>query len=207
MDSDSQYIYKTIAAPSEALFKDKGSKFLAFAFPVSIEEDVKLHLEELRKKYHDARHYCYAYRINPRDVCERANDDGEPRHSAGSPILGQLHSVGVVNTLIVVVRYFGGTKLGVPGLINAYKTAARLALDATEIVEEEIRETITITFDYSDLNDVMRIIKDYGAIIVSQEMTVQVVMRLALTEDVLKLMQSQLEKLKTVNFSSKNETL
>lgn len=201
MDSDSRYIYKTIEAPSEALFKDKGSKFLAFAFPVSSEEDVKLHLEELRKKYHDARHYCYAYRINPRDVYERANDDGEPRHSAGSPILGQLHSVGVVNTLVVVVRYFGGTKLGVPGLINAYKTAARLALDAAEIVEEEIRESITFTFDYPDLNEVMRIVKVFNAHIEAQEMMNQVTMRLALTEDALKLMHAQLIMLKSITFS------
>ena len=201
MDNDSQYIYKTISAPCEALFKDKGSKFLAFAFPVATEEDVKMHLDDLRKKYHDARHYCYAYRINPRDVYERANDDGEPRHSAGSPILGQLHSVGVVNTLVVVVRYFGGTKLGVPGLINAYKTAARLALDEAEIVEEEIRETITFTFDYPDLNEVMRIAKAFNANIEAQEMMNQVTMRLALTEDALKLMHAQLIMLKSITFS------
>ena len=201
MDNDSEYIYKTIAAPSEALFKDKGSKFLAFAFPVATEEDVKMHLDDLRKKYHDARHYCYAYRINPRDIYERANDDGEPRHSAGSPILGQLHSVGVVNTLVVVVRYFGGTKLGVPGLINAYKTAARLALDAAEIVEEEIRETITFTFDYPDLNEVMRIAKAFNANIEAQEMMNRVTMRLALTEDALELMRAQLIMLKSITFS------
>lgn len=203
MDNDSQYIYKTISASSEALIKDKGSKFLAFAFPVATEEDVKMHLDDLRKKYHDARHYCYAYRINPRDVYERANDDGEPRHSAGSPILGQLHSVGVVNTLVVVVRYFGGTKLGVPGLINAYKTAARLALDEAEIVEEEIRETITFTFDYPDLNEVMRIAKAFNANIEAQEMMNQVTMRLALTEDALKLMHAQLIMLKSITFIDK----
>jgi uncharacterized YigZ family protein len=200
MDSPNSQTYKTIANPSIGLFKEKGSKFLAFTFPVSSEEEVKAHLDDLRKKYHDARHHCYAYRINPRNLYERANDDGEPRHSAGTPILGQLLSVGVINILVVVVRYFGGTKLGVPGLINAYKTAARLALDAAEIVEEAIQETITIAFDYPDLNNVMRIVKAFNANIEEQKMTTNITMRLALTENALQLMQSQLATLKTITF-------
>jgi len=200
MDSPNAQTYKTIANPSVGLFKDKGSKFLAFAFPVSTEEEVKMQLDDLRKKYHDARHYCYAYRINPRNIYERANDDGEPRHSAGTPILGQLLSVGVVNALVVVVRYFGGTKLGVPGLINAYKTAARMALDAAEIVEQAIQETVTIAFDYPDLNNVMRIVKAFNANIEEQKLTTNITMRLALTENELKLMQSQLATLKTITF-------
>ncbi len=201
MDSPNLQTYKTIANPAVGLFKEKGSKFLAFAFVVQTEEEIKVHLEGLRKKHHDARHYCYAYRINPRNMYERANDDGEPRHSAGTPILGQLLSVGVVNTLVVVVRYFGGTKLGVPGLINAYKTAARMALDAAEIVEQEIHETITIAFDYPDLNNVMRIVKAFNATIEKQEMTTNITMRLALTESALKLIESHLSSLKTITFS------
>jgi uncharacterized YigZ family protein len=200
MDSPHCQSYKTIASPSTGQFKEKGSKFLAFAFPVSSEEEVKAHLDDLRKKYHDARHHCYAYRINPRNVYERANDDGEPRHSAGTPILGQLLSVGVINILVVVVRYFGGTKLGVPGLINAYKTSARLALDGAKIVEQEIRETITIAFDYPELNHVMRFVKSFSANIEEQKMENRITMRLALTESELKLMHTQLATLKTITF-------
>lgn len=207
MDRDPKYVYRTIAAPTEGLFKDKGSKFLAFAFPVTSEGEVKAHLEELKKRYHDARHYCYAYRINPRNIYERANDDGEPRHSAGTPILGQLLSMDMENVLVVVVRYFGGTKLGVPGLINAYKTAARLALEAADVLEEEILETMTISVDYVELNDVMRIVKAFGAKIEDQQMEDCVKMRLALTENSLVIMQSQLQKLKTITFNTPKRNL
>jgi len=199
--ANADFSYKTILRPAEGLFKDKGSKFLAFAFPVTNENEVKIHLEELRKKYHDARHYCYAFRINPRDIHERANDDGEPRHSAGTPILGQLLSAEVVNTLIVVVRYFGGTKLGVPGLINAYKSAAREALGAAEIVDKIILEAIIISIDYPELNEVMRIVKHFAANVEEQIMEQKVTLRLSSTANVLELMQSHLTKLKTIIFS------
>ncbi len=192
--------YKTIANPAEGLYKEKGSKFLAFALPVADEEEVKSHISELQKAHHGARHYCYAYRINPKDIYERANDDGEPRHSAGTPILGQLQSFSVVNVLVVVVRYFGGTKLGVSGLVNAYRTAAREALEAAEIIEVDFTASFVIEFEYPEMNDVMRLIKQYDAIIKHQNMGMSVKMELEIREDKLLLIQSQLTLLKSLKF-------
>jgi uncharacterized YigZ family protein len=194
-------IYKTISKPSEGLYKDKGSKFISYAYPVSTEEEVKDALEAVKKSHHAARHHCYAYRINPRDIYERANDDGEPRHSAGTPILGQLQSFQVVNTLVVVVRYFGGTKLGVSGLINAYKTAAADALTNADRVEKELKAAIEIRFDYAQMNDVMRIIKQFDAIIIKQEMQLNVQMNLEIREDRLLLIQEQLGLVKKLTFN------
>jgi len=158
-----------LAKESESLYKEKGSKFLAFAYPVQDEEDVKEKLEALRKKYYDARHHCYAYMLGKEQEQYRANDDGEPNHSAGDPILGQIRSNNLTNVLIVVVRYFGGTKLGVGGLISAYKTAAAEAIAANEIITEIVTKRIRFTFDYLDMNDVMRLIKDFDLEIQSQE--------------------------------------
>jgi len=138
-----QDTYKTIEKPSEeVLFKDKNSKFFGYAFPVSNEDDVKIHIAELKKTHHAARHWCYAYQIGTETILFRANDDGEPNNSAGMPIYGQIQSFEVTNILIVVVRYFGGTKLGVGGLITAYKTAAQLALESSKIIEKTVFETI-----------------------------------------------------------------
>jgi len=155
--------YKTITkASEETLFKDKNSKFYGFAFPVLIIEDVKTHIETLKKQHHSARHWCYAYQIGTEknNIVFRANDDGEPNNSAGMPIYGQIQSFEVTNILIVVVRYFGGVKLGVGGLINAYKTSAQLALEASKIVTKTININYRITFDYKNMNKVMRIIKE-----------------------------------------------
>ncbi len=160
--------YFSLAAPSEGFFKEKGSKFLAFAYPVDDEEEVKNRLEELRKQYYDARHFCYAYIIGAQSEKYRANDDGEPNHSAGDPILGQIRSKNLTNTLVVVVRYFGGTKLGVPGLINAYKTAAREALEVAQSIEIAITDQVIIEFPYDKTSDVMRLLKEFDVAITDQ---------------------------------------
>jgi len=152
--------YKEISAPSVGFFKDRGSKFFAFAFPVWNEEDIKMHLEELRKKYYDARHHCYAWILNPDKSAYRMNDDGEPSSSAGRPIHGQLQSFDLTNTLVVVIRYFGGTKLGIPGLINAYKTATKDALSNAKVIEKKIQDVYQVHFTYPDMNIVMKILKD-----------------------------------------------
>ena len=154
--------YKTIAAPSEGLYKEKGSKFLAFAYPVHNLDEIKTHLEQLRKDYFDARHHCYAYILGPRKDAFRANDDGEPSGTGGRPIHGQLLSADLTDTLIVVVRYFGGILLGASGLANAYKTAARDALDHATIIEKTIDCRYRLLFEYAVMNDVMRILKDFS---------------------------------------------
>lgn len=153
--------FLTLKEESEGLYKEKGSKFLAFAYPVNDEEEIKEKLEALRKKYYDARHHCYAYILGKEKENYRANDDGEPNHSAGDPILGQIRSNDLTNVLIVVIRYFGGTKLGVGGLITAYRTAAAEAIISNEIITEIVTKKIKFTFDYLDMNDVMRLIKEF----------------------------------------------
>ena len=153
--------YRTLAAPSEGLYKEKGSKFLAFAYPVHNIEEIKAHLEQLRKDYFDARHHCYAYILGPRKDAFRANDDGEPSGTGGRPIHGQLLSADLTDTLIVVVRYFGGILLGASGLANAYKTAARDAIDHATIIEKTIDVRYRLLFEYAAMNDVMRILKDF----------------------------------------------
>ncbi|MCK8481096.1 IMPACT family protein [Psychroserpens algicola] len=163
--------YKTITKASpEVLFKDRNSKFFGYAFPVSSEDEVKAHLDHLKKQHHQARHWCYAYQFGmlERDYVFRANDDGEPGNSAGMPIYGQIQSFEVTNVLIVVVRYFGGTKLGVGGLINAYRTGAQLALEASKIVTRTVNIDFAITFDYKHMNTVMRIIKEKQLNIIDQ---------------------------------------
>ena len=152
--------YKTIASPSEGSYSEKRSKFLAYAFPVQNEQEVKQRLTEIQKKHWDARHHCYAYILGPHKDAYRLNDNGEPSGTAGRPIYGQLLSKDVTNTLVIVVRYFGGIKLGVSGLQNAYKVAAREALDAADIVERTIQETFRVTFEYVKMNDIMQILKD-----------------------------------------------
>ena len=153
--------YRTLAAPAEGLYKEKGSKFLAFAYPVRNTDEVKAHLDDLRKQYFDARHHCYAYILGANKDAWRANDDGEPSGTGGRPIHGQLLSADLTDTLIVVVRYFGGILLGASGLANAYKTAARDAIDHATIVERTIDVRYRLHFEYALMNDVMRIIKDF----------------------------------------------
>ena len=163
--------YKTITKPTEAvLFKDKNSKFFGYAFPVKNEDDIKAHINNLKKEHYAARHWCYAYQIGTETITYRANDDGEPINSAGMPIYGQIQSFNVTNILIVVVRYFGGVKLGVGGLINAYKTAAQLSLDASKIVKKTININYLISFNYKNMNIVMRIIKERNITIIHQKL-------------------------------------
>ena len=153
--------YHTIQAPSEGLYKEKGSKFLAYAFPVRTLDEVKAHLEQLRKDYFDARHHCYAYILGPNKDVWRANDDGEPSGTGGRPLHGQLLSADLTDTLIVVVRYFGGILLGASGLANAYKTAAHDAIDHATIIEKTIDVRYRLHFEYVTMNDVMRILKEF----------------------------------------------
>jgi uncharacterized YigZ family protein len=160
--------YKTIAKISEGLYKEKGSKFLAFAHPISDIEACKILFKEYKSKYFDARHVCFAYLINPENEQHRAFDDGEPSGSAGIPILGQIKSFGLCNVMVVVVRYFGGTKLGVSGLIHAYKTAAQDALNQAEVIERIIQVEFKICFNYLEMNKIMKIIKTYKIEILDQ---------------------------------------
>jgi uncharacterized YigZ family protein len=163
--------FKSIASPStEILFKEKNSKFFGYAFPVTTEDEIKLHLDKLRKKHFGAGHFCYAFQLGTDTLFFRANDDGEPNNSAGMPIYGQIQSFGLTNVLVVVVRFFGGVKLGVGGLISAYKTAAQMALEESVILEKTIDVHFQISFDYKNMNKVMRIIKEKNLEIISQQM-------------------------------------
>jgi len=161
--------YKTIEKPSdEVLFKEKNSKFFGYALPVQSENEVKEILDQLKKQHYTARHWCYAYQIGTKTKIYRANDDGEPNNSAGMPIYGQIQSFDVTNVLVVVVRYFGGVKLGVGGLVAAYRTAAQMALETVEIVEKTINTHFLIRFDYKNMNKVMRVIKEKNLNVVNQ---------------------------------------
>lgn len=163
--------YKTLANSSpEILYKEKNSKFYGYAFPIVTEDEIKLHIERLRKQHYGAVHFCYAFQLGTESVYFRANDDGEPNNSAGMPIYGQIQSFGLTNILIVVVRFFGGVKLGVGGLISAYRTAAQMALVDAEIIEKTINIYYQISFDYKNMNKVMRIIKEKNLEIITQVM-------------------------------------
>ena len=152
--------YLSVSAPAEGLFKDNGSRFISLAYPVESEEEVKDIVTDLKKKYHDARHHCYAYRLGYLGDKFRANDDGEPCGSAGRPILGQIDSRGLSDTLVVVVRYFGGIKLGIPGLIRAYKTSTADALDKAGSVGKIAGKWFNVNFGYEEMNKVMKVLKD-----------------------------------------------
>lgn len=161
--------YRTIETPAVGdLFKDRGSKFFGYAYPIQSEDEVKELIEALKKEHHTARHWCYAWQLGTTKIRYRANDDGEPSNSAGQPIYGQIQSFDVTNILVVVVRYFGGTKLGVGGLINAYRTGAQLALEAADIVEKTIDTIFEVSFDYPLMNTVMRIVKEHQLRITDQ---------------------------------------
>ncbi|MDC0869794.1 YigZ family protein [Flavobacteriaceae bacterium] len=164
-------LYKTITTPSiETLFKDRNSKFYGYAFPVNEETSIKDFLEFLRKKHHTARHFCYAWQLGTESVRFRANDDGEPSNSAGMPIYGQIQSFEVTNILVVSVRYFGGTKLGVGGLINAYRASARLTLESSAIEEKTIEESFQLNFQYDLMSKVLRILKENSITITRQKL-------------------------------------
>ncbi|MBD3614748.1 IMPACT family protein [Kingella kingae] len=162
--------YKTLSAPIQVEFKDKGSRFIAYAYPVLTADDVKKHVDDLRQEHHKARHWCYAYRLGTDGNKFRANDDGEPSGSAGRPILGQIDSFELTDVLVVVVRYFGGTLLGVSGLIHAYKMATQMAFQAAAIVEKNIEKTLYLRCDYPHLNDALRIAKNHHANIIEQDL-------------------------------------
>ena len=192
--------YLTLAKDSSGLYKDRNSKFFYFAFPVSNEEEVKEHLAELKKKYYDARHHCYGFVIGRDGDFFRASDDGEPNHTAGDPILGQIRSHQLTNTLVVVVRYFGGTKLGVGGLIQAYKSSASLAIEANEIIVEQVKEKVTIHFPYPVMNDVMKLVKNHDLQIIAQEMTLDCKMTLEYREILKEELLGQLDEIQDLKF-------
>ena len=176
--------YKTIAAPvEEVIFKEKSSKFLGYAFPVTSEEEIKAHLEAVKKVHFSARHWCYAWQLGyGRHLHYRANDDGEPNNTAGIPIYGQIQSFELTNVLVIVVRYFGGIKLGVGGLVQAYKTTAQLTLQETEIEEKLITEELIINFDYPLMNKVMRVVKEQNLTVTAQHLTESCELHLAIRQ-------------------------
>ncbi len=174
--------YRTVAAPAEAACRERSSKFLSWIYPVRTEEEIRERLDALRKRYYDATHHCYAWRLGPRGEAFRANDDGEPSGTAGKPILGQLLSNDITDCLVVVVRYFGGTKLGVPGLIAAYKESAAEAIAAAEIVELTVDRTVRVDFPYVAMNAIMRVVKEEQPRIEEQTFDNLCTMRLTIRE-------------------------
>lgn len=190
-----QDAFFTVSGKSTGLYKDKGSKFLYFSFPVENEEDIKNELANLRKIYFDATHHCYAWVLGPKGTQFRANDDGEPNHSAGDPILGQIRSHQLTNVLIVVVRYFGGTKLGVSGLIQAYKTSAAMAIEENEIIEKRVMEEILIQFGYPQMNEVMKIVKAENLDIKNQELGLDCLVKLELRKGLLDQVTEKLQEI------------
>lgn len=175
--SEEKDFYKTISEPTEeVLYKEKNSKFFGYAFPIKKEEEVKEILDQIKKVHYNARHWCYAFQLGTDPVYYRANDDGEPSNTAGAPIYGQIQSFDLTDILIVVVRYFGGVKLGVGGLITAYRAAAQMTLEEAEIIECTIDKKFKVRFDYKDMNNVMRVIKERNLNLVQQklEMTCEI---------------------------------
>ncbi len=187
--------YQTIEARAEGLYKEKGSKFIALAYPVQLEDDIKSILQDLRKDYHDARHHCYAYVLGFKGEVWRANDDGEPSSTAGKPIHGQILSRGLTNTLVVVIRYFGGTKLGVSGLINAYKLAASDALDNAMIVTKTVNDIYRISFAYLATNDVMKLVKDEDLRVIEQQFDTTCIMEVGVRQSKSTLLLDKIEKI------------
>lgn len=181
--------YKTIKTPSEGLFKDRGSKFFAFAYPIEQESEVKTLIEPLRKEHFKAVHFCYAFRLGLDRTNFRVNDDGEPSGSAGRPILNVLLSKDITNILVVVVRYWGGTLLGVPGLINAYKSATEEALAVADVIEKTVNEVYQVQFEYVQMNDVMKVVKDFDLKIKNQQFdnqcTIEIDFRKSLSNQIL----------------------
>ncbi len=172
--------YLTILEEGEGLYKEKGSKFLSFSYPVKTEIEIKEKINALKKKYYDATHHCFAYILGIHQEIYRTNDDGEPAHSAGIPIWGQIRSHQLTDTLVVVVRYYGGTNLGVSGLVNAYKTAANLCLENTKKIEKLVKKRIKIEFQYPAMNEVMKLVKDLSIEIITQKLELNCVMELDL---------------------------
>lgn len=197
--------YKTIARPAETTYRQLSSKFLVYAYPVETEAEIKEYLDALRKRWFDATHHCYAWRLGAKGEQFRANDDGEPSSTAGKPILGQLLSQEVTNCLVVVVRYFGGTKLGVPGLIAAYKESAALVLSECEIVERTVDVVIDVSFSYIAMNDVMRIVKDMQPKVVNQVFDNLCTMTLSIREGDSEQLIGRLEKVEGATVEVRSE--
>lgn len=193
--------YKTIERSGEGVYRDRGSKFIAIAHAVSSEEEVKKKLEDIRSRFHDARHHCYAYVIGADKSASRFNDDGEPSGTAGRPILGQISSNDLTNVLVVVVRYFGGTKLGVRGLINAYKSSASEAIAASGIIEKTIDEVYSVNFEYPVMNQVMHILKDPEIQILSQDFDLHCVLEYMVRKSHADAVHAKLDKIKGVRVS------
>lgn len=193
-------VFKTITAPSEGLYKEKGSRFIALAFPVSTEEQIREILDGLKDKYYDARHHCYAWRLGAEKTLFRANDDGEPSSTAGKPILGQIQSKDLTDILIVVIRYFGGIKLGVSGLINAYREAASAALANAVVEERTVNVTLRIRFDYLVMNSVMKIIKDEEPKVLERNFGTECEMLLSIRQKNMPRLRARLEKVESLFF-------
>ena len=198
--------YKTIKGTSEAIYKEKGSKFIAKAFAIESVDQFRQELLSVKKEYHDARHHCYAYRINPEKEQFRSNDDGEPSGSAGKPILNQLYSFGLFNVGLIVIRYFGGTKLGVSGLINAYKTSAKDALTDAKIITKHITGDYDLEFEYPLLNEVMRIIKEENLTILYQKFEMKCVIKITVKKNLEEKIISRLSKLHKLKIKALNNS-
>lgn len=196
----SEDTYKTIVAPSEGIYTEKRSKFIAMAFPVRTVDEIKVHLEACQKKYYDARHVCYAYMLGHERKDFRANDNGEPSGTAGKPILGQINSNELTDILIVVVRYFGGIKLGTSGLIQAYKAAAAEAIVAAEFVERTVDDVVSFLFEYPFMNDVMRVVKEMNPEIVQQAYDMDCSMTLRIRRSLMPALKARLEKVETLRY-------
>ena len=199
--------YKTIERQSEAVYTEKRSKFIAIAIPVRTLTEVKAHLEEYQKKYYDARHVCYAYMLGAERKEFRANDNGEPSGTAGKPILGQINSNELTDILIIVVRYFGGIKLGTSGLIVAYRTAAAQAIAEAAIIEKTVDQDVKIIFEYPFMNDVMRIVKEEAPEILEQSYDMECIMRLRIRKSLMPRLHARLEKVETLRFPDEDVTV
>lgn len=203
MERTEEDSYLTLAEPAEALYKEKGSKFLAYAYPVRDEEQIRECLDTLRKRYYDATHHCYAWRLGADGQNYRVNDDGEPSSTAGRPILGQLLSYGVTDVLVVVVRYFGGTKLGVSGLIAAYKESAAAVLSAAQIVERTVDVRFEVEFGYLVMNDVMRVVKEMRPEVLEQRFDNLCTMRLSIRAGRADALRERLQKIEGIQIETK----
>lgn len=197
--------YKTIKQVAEGYYTEKRSRFISYAIPVRTVEEVKEQLDKYRKQYYDARHVCWAYMLGPERLTFRANDDGEPSSTAGKPILGQINSNELTDILIIVVRYFGGIKLGTSGLIVAYKAAAAEAIAACTIVEKTVDEEVTVLFEYPFMNDVMRIVKEEEPEILSQSYDMDCSMTLRIRQSAMPRLRSRLEKVETARIADEQE--
>ena len=194
--------FLSISGESRGIYREKASKFIAIALPVSTGEEAKTNLDELRNTYHDANHHCYAYRLGHENPSYRFNDDGEPSGSAGKPIYGQILSTGLSDILVVVIRYFGGTKLGIPGLIHAYRTVTRAALDDAVIIEKIIRVQFKVTFEYQMMNEIMRILKEEGIKIVSQTSAENCEIEFQVRKSHIPNLENRFSRLKNINISA-----